>query len=776
MKRIIFYLSILVVALPVLFYVFIIHPNDARISLQPIDISKNEQGTFESITPKYSNIQVSHSININSYLDILDRIAPNFKYHLQYKIPHKEDKFTIFTSPGLFPYKLDGRYGYLMPNNGSIEIKPEYKNAVRLELSAYAFGNNMELSVFRNEHLLKKRSLEKIENKINYPEWMGSLAKYLLADFAAENVWQTLRSNFNAEIKDRIKLVCRGSNNGYCVVTKPNFFRPIQEQNKKNVIMILVDTMRFDAISSEKMPFTKSLFDSSFTYAKAVAPGNMTSPSTNSILSCRKPHHIKDIAFAYGLDKEKKLSYYHNSFQSFPELFKNNGWKTAMIGNISIISEVIGEGIDHGFEQQVSIEKEGYETAQITREAQNWLNNNRQSPFFLYLHYHAPHGPYRAPLVDILKTFPGIDTFTSFPAILKWLYRAELSYTDRYLKSLFDTINALNLQDSTTILITSDHGDHHCEREFVKGHKNVSFTGAYFDHGATLYQDEIQVPLAIKSSDLPPGKEQSSYVSTLSIGPSLLELNGIQIPSWCDQRSLITKESNSTKKSNNTIGSEGFRGKSIIFNNRFKYIKHYKATNKKIHKSQSFSSINTSFLLQEELYDLVQDKNESINLYRSNLNLLRQARNSFREYYKNTDMFKLVIESPQDAQITVLLNEDQDFRADQDLVTKKISGYQQISYVGKRLILESSKFETNDLKIYIANEQIIPLMSTSNLPIKTSLEQLPYEVLDLQSQTPIRQKVAYFVRLDLLNTDKTISTKNKEFEKIMREWGYLNDG
>lgn len=776
MKHLLLILLFVIVILPATLYLTIIHPNDSRVSEAKIDLSTKIEKTFESILDFDTNIYLTHSLDHKDYIGILDKIAPNFNYHLQYQFPRLNDQYLIFTSPGLYPYRVDGRYGFLIPNNTSIKLEIPYEHEVRMEFAAYAFGQSMSLKVYSNQGPIIEKQLEMIENKLNFPEWLGSLGKYLLPDFVKDPLWTPISIAYSPKHAPLLEFTCEGSEQGYCIISKPSFTRKEKQQKKKNIIMILVDTMRFDAISEQYMPHTKKFIDSGFAFTKALAPGNMTSPSTNSILSCRMPHHIKDIAFSYGLNQIQKDRFYEEKFLSFPEILKDAGWKTAMLGNISVISEVIGQGIDHGFEQQIAMEKDGYETAQMTREAQRWLVENHQTPFFLYIHYHAPHGPYRAPLSDIIATFPGIEAFKSFPSLLKWLYNAELHYTDRYLKKIFETIDKLNLGEQTSILLTSDHGDHHQEREFISGHKDFSLRGAYFDHGATLYQDEIGVPLAIKNPDIQAGTDKSTFVSTMSIGPTLLELNDLPVPHWCDQPSLVKTIEKKADEPKLTITSEGFRGKSIIFDNRYKYIKHYKPTRKKIHKADSFSSIKTSLWTREELYDLTNDVDELSNLFRSQLNLLEKARSIFKQHFQDQDLYKLVVESPESELITVNLPKQQEFSTEQDIKTTEFEEHKKLEYLGNRLILESNYFHLDQIKIFIGDKAIEPLMSTSRLPIKTPPELLPHEIFDPESQPPAPDYTAYLIKLDPLEANQMMSTTNKEFEKIMREWGYINEG
>ena len=54
-------------------------------------------------------------------------------------------------------------------------------------------------------------------------------------------------------------------------------------------------------------------------------------------------------------------------------------------------------------------------------------------------------------------------------------------------------LSNLGLDETTTVVITADHGDHHETRRFTSNEVGPAYTGTYFDHGATLFNDEIRL-------------------------------------------------------------------------------------------------------------------------------------------------------------------------------------------------------------------------------------------------------------------------------------------
>jgi len=178
-------------------------------------------------------------------------------------------------------------------------------------------------------------------------------------------------------------------------------------------------------------------------------------------------------------------------------------------------------------------------------------------PFFLFINFNDPHSPYEPPL-QIAEKFNKnslssigfedvkIDCETgkvipekiSFPDMIG-LYDGEINFLDFNLGKLFKKLENLNLLDNTIIIITSDHGESIGERSL-------------WDHGHTLYIEQVHVPLIMYSKNiLPEGRIVSSLVQTIDILPTVLDILGIPIPKNISGRSflpLIRNENNARKR------------------------------------------------------------------------------------------------------------------------------------------------------------------------------------------------------------------------------------
>jgi len=437
--------------------------------------------------------------------------------------------------------------------------------------------------------------------------------------------------------------------------------------------------------------------------------------------------------------------------------------------------------VNHGFTRQISLENDGYDTPEIARETIGWLKANGDHPFMLYVHFNGPHAPYRAPLTDIFKTFPGISQIHSYADTLLWLYQSEVSYTDRYVGKVLDAIDQLGLADRTVVALTADHGDQQRPHHYLGNTAAPDFTGAFFDHGATLLNDEIHVPLAIRAPGLAP-RRVDDYVSALDAGPTFLEMFQIPGREECAGQSLVPYMQGTATAAlkNHVLGSEGFQGRAIVFDGRYKYIRSYEATNKRVYSSGPGSGDMHLYFVPEQLYDLAQDQDEEHNLVDENAALLARAREIYGETFKVQDSYELVVESAKSKPVDVLFppGTHVDFEEGEGHVVQEADGVRLTGKDRARYVLEIKDLPQAVLpEVHIGGQAIHLAMTSMKLPLDVTPTRLPLE--DAGRYTlydPAPGDVAYLRRVeDDGRRDRRIQTGNPAFDKVLRQWGYLND-
>ena len=178
--------------------------------------------------------------------------------------------------------------------------------------------------------------------------------------------------------------------------------------------------------------------------------------------------------------------------------------------------------------------KPSLSTTELTELAVAWLRAHPRDDFFLWLHYLKPHGPYEPPPGYRPREKPpeGMDySFGSAPAIrmgsrvvtaaqrpwVRKLYDGEVRFVDDNVARFLAELQRLGIYEDTLIVFVSDHGEEFWEH-------------GSFEHGHSLYNELIHVPLFVKLPGPGEGRRRAELVSTGSLMPTLLDLIGIPAP------------------------------------------------------------------------------------------------------------------------------------------------------------------------------------------------------------------------------------------------------
>lgn len=748
-------------------YLTFVFPDDRRVGELTAEISAPTTQVFVGSVLKSG---LDHKLDMEDVifkkrLPEIDTIAPTGVIINSRRF---SSLYQVLAPVGRYPWRLEAWDGLAIPDGHTLTVSVP-PGAEVTEFSVRD-GSDGEVHAAAAGTAINVKTANWAEGTW-YPEVLDrNVKKYLYLDrYMSMPRWLPARLVVSPEgsVTFRCKSVSK-----WCVISDPTFFRSAPERKPKQTIMVLVDTLRADALHPDVMPATVELAQSALSFERAVAPGNMTSPSTNGILACRPPTELGKIAFAYSIDRESRENFYGSQPKSFPAMLQSVGVRTAMIGNISVISEVFGAGVSHGFDQQLLTEPEGYETALAIAEAVRWVKENRSKDFFLYLHLNNPHAPYRSPLRYLFSQFRGLEDLRAYPQVIKWLYRGEAAYADYQIGKLLNFLEKEGLKSEVNVVVTSDHGDQHQERQFAGNEIAQDFTGVYFDHGATLLNDEIRVPLIIRKAN-PSRSVVKEIVSTLWIGKTVLGFFGLS----SEEKAKCAGEdlANPALQKNLLIGSEGFQARSLIFGGRYKYIKTYEPTDKRVYSSEEYSGIRKSFLRQEQLYDLDQDPTESVDLTESMPILLEEARDLFRAYFGISASYELILEGPASSSFSIVSNK-------RDLVVDAQESDQLMMTPDG---LEGHFDESLRLKIKYAEDMMLPQIriNDTEIPVRVTTLKLPWpgdgstlpeETLDWMRATPGPSATIVLVRDDR-RQDRRISLGNPAFEKVLREWGYLNE-
>jgi arylsulfatase A-like enzyme len=157
-----------------------------------------------------------------------------------------------------------------------------------------------------------------------------------------------------------------------------------------------------------------------------------------------------------------------------------------------------------------------------------------REPFFLFVNYMDAHWPY-APPEPFRSRFGAPRMSRRDYAELKRAiffrertitdaeqrdlmaaYDGGIAYLDQQLGILFDALRRAGLYEHTLIIVTSDHGEAFGEK-------------ALLEHGTSVYQDQVHVPLLIKFPGQREPAEQTGLVSGVDLYPTVMEAVGAPV-------------------------------------------------------------------------------------------------------------------------------------------------------------------------------------------------------------------------------------------------------
>ncbi len=170
------------------------------------------------------------------------------------------------------------------------------------------------------------------------------------------------------------------------------------------------------------------------------------------------------------------------------------------------------------FRGRERISMDRYLTDTLGGEGVAFIEERRDEPFFLYLAFHAPHGPIQT-IDKYYRRFPHIENET-----LR-IYSAMISALDDWVGAVLAKLREHGLEENTLVVFTSDNGA--AKGSDVDGKRNKPLIG----HKRNLYEGGIRVPYVMQwKGRLAGGKTYRQPVSSLDIFPTVLAAAGAPDP------------------------------------------------------------------------------------------------------------------------------------------------------------------------------------------------------------------------------------------------------
>ena len=271
------------------------------------------------------------------------------------------------------------------------------------------------------------------------------------------------------------------------------------------------------------------------------------SPTRASLITGRYYQRVKierPMGHAASADAERGLPV---TGRSLPQLLKNNGYATGLVGKWHLGYRVDVSPNAHGFdyffgfksglvdyyqhtdsagnhdlyENDTPAHVDGYMTDLITERSVKFIEDHASAPFFLEVTYNAAHWPFQVP--DKPSVAPGNARFVQpqdAETSTRQDYVAVLERADQGVGKILAALERRGLSRNTLVIYTQDNGGEWLSRN-----------APFFHRKDTVWEGGVRVPLVARwPGRIPAGKTSPQVGNMFDLLPTLLAATGALVP------------------------------------------------------------------------------------------------------------------------------------------------------------------------------------------------------------------------------------------------------
>jgi arylsulfatase A len=371
-----------------------------------------------------------------------------------------------------------------------------------------------------------------------------------------------------------------------------------------NVIFILADDLGIHDLhcygrTTHRTPNLDRLAGMGTRLVNAYAACPVCSPTRAALMTGQNPARLHLTTFLPGRADAPSQKLLHPKIRpALPKTtptivmaLKEAGYTNAIIGKWHLTTNPKEFGFDTvyaGKPNTVATASEGGKGEfDLTAKAIEFIDAEREKPFFLYLAHNNPHIPYTAQ-PERVKRFAGAEEPT---------YAAMIETLDESIGRIVTKLDELKLRDKTLILFTSDNGGLHVPE---LNHEIITNNGQHRAGKGFLYEGGIRVPAIVSGPGIAV-QMSTSRITSMDWPATIAELCGAKFDAK-DGQSLVKHLRDKSVMTNRSLVwhvphymNQGSRPAGAILDDRWKLIEHYED-----HRL--------------ELFDLTDDPSETTNL------------------------------------------------------------------------------------------------------------------------------------------------------------------
>ncbi|BDD01949.1 arylsulfatase [Persicobacter psychrovividus] len=408
-------------------------------------------------------------------------------------------------------------------------------------------------------------------------------------------------------------------------------------KEKPNIIFIITDDQGMGDLGCTGNPFVKTPHIDRF-YEQSVRLTNYhvsttCAPTRASLMTgrhCNRVNVYHTIAGRSLLLEDEVI---------LPQVLAQNGYTNAMFGKWHLgdnypyrpedrgFHEVvrhgaggIGQGPDYWMNEYFDdyymhngqAEKyQGYCTDVFFDQAINFIQENKDQPFFCYLATNAPHAPYNLP-TQYIDLYQGKKFEDIHPRCRR--FYGMISNIDDNFNRLEQTLEALNIKENTIVIFTTDNG--------TSAGKNVYNAGLKGGKGSQ-YDGGHRVPFFIRWPDgqITGGKDIDQLTAHYDLLPTLADLLGLDF--------------NPSKKLDGKSFKPLLTSEDYQWDNRILYMDTQREQNLIKYKQYTVMDERWRLIDGTKLYDMDQDRGQKVNVIEQHPEVAGRLQQGYERWWQS---------------------------------------------------------------------------------------------------------------------------------------------
>ncbi|MBW3630892.1 MAG: sulfatase [Gemmatimonadetes bacterium] len=339
---------------------------------------------------------------------------------------------------------------------------------------------------------------------------------------------------------------------------------------RPNIVFILADDLGYSDLSAYGHPYNRTptleaLAQRGMRFTQAYVASPICSPSRAAIMSGKHPARLNLTNYLVGLRTDSLSRLLPAPFAhqmparevTLAELLKQQGYSTGIVGKWHLGEADSVAAFNQGFDYDRIIGRNGldyynysiksrnreifadsgttYLTDKLTDYGVEFIEQNRERPFFLYLAYSAPH-VFIVPRGDKLR--PYMQTYNRFGGKYNPYYAAMLESLDDGVGRILARLRELNIDQNTIVVFTSDNGGLGIDELGPVPTSNEPLRA----WKGFVYEGGNRVPLIVSwPGQIPQNVTNDNYITGTDYLPTFMEILGVRtLPALLDGRSFLS--------------------------------------------------------------------------------------------------------------------------------------------------------------------------------------------------------------------------------------------